>query len=284
MEIHTIVDPIRIRRAVLGFSGWPDAGKTIQQTFSELNKVLPCRAAAEWDLDGFWHTESSRPLISVRHGQIKSMDWPTYRFSLCNSPDAEPILVGMGPEPTIHWRPFARKFIRTLKGWGCEEIILLGSVYDEVFHDEILLTGIVNDSQGYNQVQALGCRQIEYTGPGAIHAVLMEYASKSQMRALSIWSHFPSYLNAPHELLIARLLHAIGTILDVEFKTDHLSQIWERRQKEIEELIENELELRQAMETQKEPGFFQPPVQPSAKVIEIDEFLRRRRERRADKE
>ncbi len=284
MDIQTFVDPIRIRRAVLGFSGWPDAGKTIQHAFGELNTVLQCRSAAAWDLDGYWHTESSRPLVSVHHGRIKSLDWPTYRFSLCTPRQSEPILLGMGPEPSIHWRPFARKFLKILEGWGCREILLLGSVYDDIFHDEVLLTGVVQDAEGYNLVRDLGCSQIEYSGPGAIHAVIMEMAADLQMKAYSIWSHFPSYLNASHELLIARILRMMGDFLKLEFKTDHLLRSWKKREKEIEELIENDEEVRQVLDSIRQADTLQAPVHTPATVIQLDEFIRRRQERLLKKE
>lgn len=280
MNVQTLVEPIKVSQAILGFSGWPDAGKTVERTLAELQKALPSQLAAVWDMDGFWNTDASRPQVFVQHGQIQHLDWPEYRFSLCTLPSGEPILIGFGPEPSTRWRTFTHELLTLLKHWGCEEIFLLGSLYDQIFHDEAIFSGIVQDSRSFNWVRELGCRQVEYKGPGGVHTAIMEAALDAGAHCLSIWAHYPFYLNSPHELLISHLLEMLGALVGAEFETGRLEQAWEKREKEIEGLIRDDQELRQTLEGMKRDdrldgvGSLRLP----AKVVRLDDFLKKRKE------
>lgn len=276
--LETFFEPIQARQALLTFSGWPDAGKLIQSTLTELRQAFPMERVAVWDLEGFWHTESSRPQVTVQHGQIQRLDWPAYRFFLGQPATREPFLIGTGPEPGHNWRTFTDQLLHLLKGWSCEEIYLLGSFSDQVYHDEILISGVAGNTRGINQIYDLGCQHIEYKGPVAIHGAIMEAARDLNIHCLSLWAHLAFYLNGPHEMLTAELLQLLGKILGMEFKTSHLRKAWLEREKEIEELIQQDPELRQMLETmEREPSLRQAPSQ-AAKVIRLDEFLKRRHE------
>ena len=276
MTIETFYEPIRIRQAVLNFTGWPDSAKLVQYTITELRKAFPVERAAVWDLDGFWHTESSRPQIMIQHGQIQSMDWPAFHFFLGRPATREPLLIGTGPEPGCHWRTFTDQLLHLLKGWGCKEIYLLGSLSDEIFHDEILVSGIAQDILGVNQIHELGCQHIEYSGPASIHGTILEAARDLDIHCLSLWAHIPFYVNGLHEMLMAHLLQLLGKLFGMEFTTRHIEEAWQEHEKEIEELIQQDPELRHMLETMdREPSLREIP-KPKSKVIQLDEFLKKR--------
>lgn len=276
MDIKIFKNPAGIRRALLSFSGWPDAGKVVQMTLVELKRAFSSELAAAWDVDGYWHADSQRPTVTVRHGQMQRLDWPAYLFHRCSPPSVPPILVGTGPEPSFHWRMFTAELMDLLQKWECREIILLGSVYDQIFHDEILISGVVQDSADLNLMLDLGCQQVEYSGPGAIHSAIMEMALQRGMRCIGLWAHFPSYLSAPHELLMAHLLQMLGVLFSFEVDTSHLMENWQLREKEIRTLIQEDDELRQALDSLKKQTRERIPQQHrSSKVIRLDDFKRR---------
>ncbi len=276
MRIDTFINPIQIEKALLGFTGWPDAGKVIQQSFAEIKKALPSEQIAVWNLEGFWHTDSSRPLVFVRHGRIRRLDWPEYHFFLVRLPSSEDILLGLGPEPTTNWGAFSSELVTLIKSWGCKELYMLGSVYDQVFHDEVLISGLVHDSRGINQVRDLGLEQVEYAGPAAVHSVIMEAARRAAIHSVGLWVHYPSYLSAPHELLIASLLKKLGLLLDFEIDTGSLMRDWKKREKEIEHRIEHDHELRddlQSVVREKAPANASSLTR--GKILRMDEFVKR---------
>lgn len=278
MKMRILGDPIRIRKAVLSFTGWPDAGKVVQLTLEEMEKSLACEPAAQWNMDGYWHTGSSRPEIVVRHGQIQRFDWPSYRFSICRLPSTEPVLIGTGPEPAMRWESFARELLGQLEQWGCREIIFLGSLYDQISHEETVVSSVVQDILGFNRVREAGCLQIEYDGPAAVHSAIMEAAQEYDIHSVSVWAHFPFYLDGPHEMIMARLLKILGTLLGNRFDTRNLERRWQKREKEIENLVLANHELRHTLDAmRKGPKTATPDDRPS-KLLHLDEFIKRRRE------
>lgn len=278
MSIHTLLDSVRAHRAILGFLGKPDAGETISRVFSELESALPSELAAVWDLDAYWCTDATRPEVFAQHGQIRHIEWPEFRFSLCSPPSSQPFLLGIGPEPSMHWRSFIRKLLARLDQWGCREILLLGSFRDQIFHDETIFSAVVHDPAGFNRMRELGCEELHYEGPAAVHSVIMEAATNEGFRCAAIWSHYPFYLNSQHELLAARLLDIVGALFGIQFDTTRLLVSWHKKEREIEDLIHSDQELRRLLDGMKreEPLTTTDPAPHN--VLRLDEFLKKRKE------
>jgi hypothetical protein len=279
MNMETLVEPIRADRAVLSFKGWPDAGEMVQHSVQELTNLLAWTPAALWDLDGFWQLDSVRPQVHIRHGQIQRMDWPSYEFRVSEPVGGQCLLLGVGPEPTCNWRRFAEILVAQLQNWQCREIILLGSLYDQIFHDEVVISAVVQDSRSYSRVRELGCRLVQYQGPGAIHAAIMESAAKVGMQGMSLWAHLPFYLKGPSELLMSHYLRVLGQLLGLPMNTGHLLEVWKERQTEIEALIEQDRELRQLLEQLKNcEAEGRTACGSRPKVVSLEEFLKKRQE------
>jgi hypothetical protein len=285
MRIRVHAQSIQIRQAILHFAGWPDAGSLIELILSEFKKMYTCEHAASWDLDGFWHTEATRPQVRIQHGQIKQFEWPEYKFHLCKPVTGETVLLGTGPEPNCSWRVFVENLLQQLQKWGCKEIFLLGSMLDQIFHDEVLISCIVQDEHGYNQVREQDCQRIEYEGPAAIHGAIMESALSMGIRCFSFWAHLPFYLKGPNELLAAHYLKILTRFTGGEPDTTHLLKAWKDRQSRIESYIEQDDQLRQTLELLKQQerphkiSSYSP-----AKIVRMEEFLRRRNDQDTDPE
>ncbi len=283
MHVQTYSDSISASRVLLHFSGWPDAGEMVEFTLAELKNMVPLELVAEWNLEGYWQTESLRPLVQVHHGQIKRMEWPLFRFFMGRYGGHEPFLVGTGAEPCRNWRSFTSELLGLLGQWGCREVVLLGSLYDQIFHDEVVISAIVQDTKGYNQLRELGCRPADYVGPGSVHSAILEATQGTEMRCLSIWTHLPYYLQGPHELTAARCLEIIGALLGFTLDPVHLRQRWDEREGEIEELIHNDHELRQAIEVLKNDRQRRQAGSPN-NVLRMDDFMKKRHDPRPDEE
>lgn len=284
MNIETCKESIRAPQVVLGFSGWPDAGKLVEFTFLQLKTLVAHELAAEWDLDGFWHTEATRPQITVQHGQIRHIEWPSFQFfSTPNDASTPTLFWGSGPEPSLSWRLFAEELIALLKTWECREIILLGSLLDQVFHDEVLISGVVQDSDGYNRVRRLGCELIEYSGPSAIHSAIMAEAQKSDIRCMSFWAHLPFYLSGPHELIADEFLRILENLLGIELPPNDLAKAWKTKEKQIEQLVHQDQGLRQAIDAIKKEKVMRRSGL-SSKVVRFEDFLKKRNDLDPDKE
>lgn len=276
MNIRNLVESVDARLAILGFSGWPDAGKLIEFTLNQLKTLVPCHTGAIWDLDGYWHTDSLRPQITLRHGQIQQMEWPSFHFLVNDGKKSAPsVVLGEGPEPTTSWRRFARELVAALKEWGCQEILLLGSLLDQVFHDELVISAVVQDAESYNKVRELRCQLIEYIGPSAIHSAIMAEAEQSNIRCICFWAHLPFYLSGPHEMVAAELLRILAGFMGAELPTDDLKQNWQKRKQQIEQMVQQDQNLRQAIESIKKQKVMRRS-ELTSKVVRFEDFLKRR--------
>ncbi|MGV8074526.1 MAG: PAC2 family protein [Syntrophobacteraceae bacterium] len=275
MNIKVLSEPTGVKKAVLGFSGYPDAGKTIERVMMEIRGMTGSAPVALWDLDGFWNTQSSRPQVVIRHGRIRKLEWPAFHFWSVVPLSSQSVLFGAGPEPASNWKVFIKELLEQLEEWGCEEIILLGAAYDQVFHDEVAISSIVQDAQHYNLLLELGCGQIEYSGTSSIHTAVLEAARAMGIRCLSIWVHLPFYVDGPNELMMAHCLQLLGKLIGFEFQTDHLMKRWHEREKEIQTLIEQNQELRRTLEFIRKGKLSRGFPHDSSKVVSLDEFKRR---------
>jgi hypothetical protein len=284
MSIHALLPVTPARKALLSFSGWCDAGYMTQHLMGEITRGCPCEPLASWDLDGFWKTDSQRPQVDIRHGRIQSMQWPSMDFVLGKTCLQEPVILGFGPEPSSSWRRFADELLRFLQEWGCQELYLLGSIRDQIFHDEIVISAVGEDSEGLNRIVEAGCLQIDYQGPAAVHSAIIAAARPLEIRTLSIWAHVPFYLQSPHELVMVHLCRLFDRWLNIKLETRHLMDRWRKRQREIEELIDQSAELRKILDSMARGAHLRTDSALSSKVVRLEEFLKKRQGQQSDPE
>ncbi|SMC27697.1 Predicted ATP-dependent carboligase, ATP-grasp superfamily [Desulfacinum hydrothermale DSM 13146] len=277
METTPLAPKIHAPKAVISFMGWPDAGGLSSKILEEIRRQHPCVRAAVWDLEGFWHTSEQRPHVVIRHGQIQRLEWPQMRIFMPSDDSKPPFLWGVGPEPTIGWRRFSMQLLEKLKEWGVRELVLLGSLYDHIFYDEICISGLAHDAQGYNQIQAWGCHTGEYEGPSSIHAAILEAAPHLKIRAVNLWAHVPFYLKEPHGLLLHRLMEILGDFLERRWDLSHLLTAWKDQEREIEKMLSQDSDLAQQIKALKKGEPVPPPERSrgSAQVIRLDRFQKK---------
>lgn len=278
MNIQQFLKPLSVKRALLGFSGWPDAGYMTQNLLGRMKEELPSKLVATCDLDGFWHTDIHRPHIVIRYGQIQKMDWPGYHFHLCSPAGTDPILLGTGPEPQCSWHRFVEDLLDFLIQCECKELFLLGSLRDQIFHDEIVITGMAQDPESINKMLAANCSPVEYEGPCAIHSIIIEAAQRRHIQAIGIWAHVPFYLESPHELVMVHLCQLFEYWFGFSLQTQPLMEAWRQRQHEIRELIEQSSELRKILSSMKKGTSRRKSLGLSSKVVSFEEFLKKKQE------
>ncbi len=278
MKIHGNNPPGKVRKALLAFSGWPDAGHFARRLFAELEHCFTYRPLATWNLDEFWHSETVRPQITISHGQVKRIDWPVYRFYLGEGSGLEPVLLGYGPEPDCLWQRFSRILTAQLRRWGCREVILVGSLYDRVFHDEVQVSAVIQDVRGYNLARSWGCRLADYQGPSAIHGAVMDAAPGAGLSCVSVWTHLPFYLKNASELAVHHLLELLGRdFFHQQWNLQPLLERWNERLKEIEKLLEREPALLEQLASLRQPAAAEKDQNvKKAQIIHLDDFAKRR--------
>lgn len=273
---------------IVGFTGWCDAGAVVHYTMNHIIETCDARELGRWEIEPYLHIEQERPHIRIHHGIVQGLTWPSITFYSLYHKETRKHLIAVGQEPSYNWRAFSREFINRLRHLGIRQIIILGSLYDQVFHDEAFASAVVMTPTALNIARSAGCKLLQYEGPAAIHGALMIEAQDAGIEAIALWSHVPFYLKGPHEKAMAHLIGVISKITGANFPAGSLMEQWNMRVKQLEKLIEEDEELRNLIDTLKHqerpsiralppPESMTVPPQPP-KIIHIDEFIRKKRE------
>lgn len=280
---------IRYHTAIIGFSGWCDAGAVVQNTVNHIARLCDAEELERWDLEEFLHSDRERPYIRIEHGIVQEFSWPAVVFYKLRRKTMDKLLLVFGPEPSCKWRQFSKDLIRRLLHYGIRRIVMLGSLYDQIFHDEVFLSAVVMTPSALNIARSAGCRLIQYEGPAAVHGAVMMEAREKGIEAVALWSHVPFYLKGPHEKAMVVMLDVLSRITAVNFPHGNLAHQWAARVKQLEKLLEEDEELRNIIETLKHqtppPIRALPGASPSMgatqappKIIHIDDFIKKKRE------
>ncbi len=274
------------RTILLGFFGWCDAGNNVKFLMEHIISKYSVRESCEWNIEKYWHSGIERPKITVKYGIIRKISWPSIRFFYLDS-GGNLQGIAFGPEPTHNWKNFSLELVEKIQSLDFERIILLGSLYDQILHDEAIVSGVVTHPRELNIIRSLGCQLIEYEGPSAIHSQIMLETASHNLETLSLWMHIPFYLKGPHEKVIAKLFDVINILTDANFSTEELLDKWEIKRRELEKLLSNDEELKGVLNSikQKEQKPFKAlpsassmaPDHATTKIINIEEFIKRKK-------
>lgn len=278
-------ETLYIPKMFVVLKGWADAGGMAQAVFARIRERLPCRRIARMDMDVSVHGAEHRPQVVVHHGVLKDFRWPALEFYLPEDPAHQDVVFAVGWEPASHWRSFLSDFVSFLESWRCRHLLLLGSLYDQIFYDEIRISGVAVDAAGYNLLRRWGCQFAEYAGPGAIHSAILNEVRGKPLTAVNLWAHVPFYLKDAHELLVHRVMEIVGDFAGLSWNLDDLLAEWKEREREIEQILSQDPSLREQIRALKKEGA--PPAPKDSKpargeVIDLRRFQKKAKNEEAD--
>jgi proteasome assembly chaperone (PAC2) family protein len=264
---------------VAGFGGWGNAGEVATSTVNFMIESFAAQQLATVESDDFFLFSVNRPLVSIAHGRLKSLDLPRSRFYYATNSPRRDLILFFGPEPQLCWYRYAEAFMQLCHRFGVNTFITLGGLHDEVLHNEIKISaagGSMDDVQRLRQLKE-PVELIDYVGPSAIHSLFLAQASEEKLESISLWAHAASYLQGTNYKLCSGLIRRLNLLLDLEVDPSELDLSWKLVEDQIDELIGKNEQLKQHVEELKkreQRGSF--PSRPSspAKVIRLDEFLK----------
>ena len=271
-------DTLHIPKMFVVLKGWADAGGMAQAVFDRIQEKLPCRIIARLETDVSVHGMEHRPQILAQHGVLKEFQWPALEFYRPEDPAHQDMVFAVGWEPVAQWRLFLKDFVSLLESWGCRHLLLLGSLYDQIFYDEIRLSGVAVDAAGYNLLRRWGCQFAEYAGPAAIHSAILNEVRTKPVTAVNLWAHVPFYLKDAHELLVHRVMEIVGDFAGIPWNLDDLLEEWKNREREIEEILSQDPSLREQIRALKKLGAHPAPTDAKparGEVIDLRRFQKK---------
>jgi len=296
VRTHESLGGLRLRRpyAVLGFGGWIDAGFAATGSVRYLIDHLPTRRVAELDPEAFYSFTDTRPRVRIRDG-MREAEWPQAEFFVATLPtEAEHDLVLFtGPEPNLRWQTFCRVMLDVFQQMGVEAVASLGAVLAPVHHRaRVSLRGRGTTDQLKAELRRRKIGSGNYQGPTGISTVLLLAAQERGLAGLSLSASSPSYLaNVPNPRTSAALLRAVADILHVPLPLGQLERDARALMDQIDQSIESQPELREAVERLADEGAEPedlapapesevseepPPELPSSAAVlrDLEDFLR----------
>jgi proteasome assembly chaperone (PAC2) family protein len=264
---------------VAGFGGWGNAGEVATSTVDFLVKSLEAQQLASLESDVFFLFSVNRPLVTIAHGHLKSLDLPRSRFYFSTNSLGRDLILFFGPEPQLCWHQYVEAFMQLCHRFGVRTFITLGGLHDEVLHNE---TKISAAGASMDEVQRLRelkepVELIEYVGPSAIHSLFLAKALEQKIESISLWAHAASYLQGTNYKLCSGLIKRLNLLLGLEVEPTELDLSWKLVEDQIDQLIEKNEQLKQHVEELKkreQRGSFTSRPSSPAKVIRLDEFLK----------
>lgn len=230
---------------IAGFDGWGNALDVSKGMANYLIRKLNARPFARINPDVFYRYDKNRPKVNIEAGTLKSIAYPGGSFYAVQTDSGSGDLVILeADEPHLQWNRFAEDFFTLCSRLEVETIVTLGSMYDNVVHSDRIVSGISSDDTVFMALKQKNVIPVYYQGPSAIHSTIQAEGVKRGFRCISLWCHCPYYLqNTTHYGMLAHLGVLLASLGKFELGTKDLETRWQEIERQIEELVESNLEL-----------------------------------------
>lgn len=119
------------RYVILGFSGWPDAGKAASLTVEYFIRSLNAEKVIELDYSTMHDLTISRPFVEIRNALIERLHMPRALFYYwADSNQNASLMIFSGPEPSFKWREFSDFVLKICNLISAKRVYLIGGVFD----------------------------------------------------------------------------------------------------------------------------------------------------------
>lgn len=227
---------------ILAFEGWNDAGDAASTALDYVARRFDAEVVATIDPEAFFDFGSTRPMIRLREGGSRSIEWPEVSFSVLDTEGERTVIVLTGPEPRLRWRTFCEQVVTVAQRLNVTTAISLGALLAEVHHAQpVSVFGASADEALTSQ---LGLRKSTYSGPTGIVGVLQDALQRAGVPAMSLWASVPTYVpssTSPKAALA--LVERLVEVLEIPLSAGDLRIAASRYERQIDDLLDDDDEL-----------------------------------------
>lgn len=267
---------------IAGFDGWGNALDVSKAMISYLVRKLGAKKFANLHGELFYKFDEARPWVNIEEGEIRSVDPPVGEFFAASVPEADhDIVLFRAHEPHLRWFTFIEEVLAICKEVGVNLLISVGSMYDNVLHTDLIISGIATSQPLLQTLKDNNIIPITYHGPGAIHSLFHSRAKEMGFHGVSLWCHCPYYLQgATHFGLVSALADVLCSLCGFQIDKVELELSWKELSQQIESLIKKNPELQKLVEELKRAKVrgswetIKGSLRRDGKVIHIEDFLR----------
>jgi len=267
---------------IAGFEGWGNALDVSKVMISYLIRKLGAHKFAILSGELFYKFDETRPWVKIEKGQLRSIELPRGEFFAVEIPASEhDVVLFRAREPHVRWLTFVQEVLGLCKDLKVATIITLGSMYDNVLHSDVVISGIASTQLLLNTLQKKNILPISYNGPSAIHSVFHSKGHEMGFECVSLWCHCPYYLQGTtHFGLVSALGEVISSLCGFELDRLELDASWKELSQQIQSLIDKNPELHKLVEELRRAKVrgswetIRDSIKKDGKVIHIEDFLR----------
>lgn len=238
------------RYMLLGFSGWPDAGRVASLTTEYFAKALQAEKIMELDYSEIYDLTMNRPIVEIREALIEKLHMPgaAIYYWMAPSQDAS-LVIFSGAEPSLRWKEFSDLILRLCNLLSAKRIYLVGGVLDQVPHTRRpKISAVVNMEHLKIEMKLSGLDLSEYTGPASIHSYLMMRARDAGIEAVGLWAHTPTYLQHPNAIASYHLALKLCELMGITVNLSELKYMADSLKQAVSEAMEKNADFRRMVE------------------------------------
>ena len=235
---------------IIGFEGWPDAGRVSSGVASYLRDKLAARKLADFAPDDFYlfqapSAEAKRPVTDIQNGLIKEFSLPATTAWFHKSEGADhDLIILLGREPELRWSEYISLVFSLARSFGVTRIYALGGTYDVVPHTiEPLISAVISEPDLEPELNQYGIQLVNYRGPSSIHAMLLTSADRGDIEVINLWGYVPHYVQVANTRVCYTMLTKLTELLELDLDLDDILEDSRRLDEMVDKAVAQKPEL-----------------------------------------
>jgi proteasome assembly chaperone (PAC2) family protein len=238
------------RYMLLGFSGWPDAGRVASLTLEYFVRALDAEEIMEIDYSEINDLTTSRPFVEIKDALIEMLQMPgAVIYYWMDEEQSASLIIFSGVEPGLRWREFSNLILNLCNILSAKRMYLVGGVLDQVPHTRrTKISAVVNMEHLRLEMKLSGLDLTEYSGPASIHSYLMLRAREAGIEAVGLWAHTPTYMQHPNAIAAYHLAMKLAELMRITIGLSELKMMADSLRQAMSRAVEENADLRKMVE------------------------------------
>jgi hypothetical protein len=256
-EIRFDVEPaLESPALLLAFEGWNDAGEAASGAARFIAEALGAAPLGEIDGEHYFDFTVQRPLVRQGDDGRRHLTWPRFAFQYAVIPGRTELVIGVGPEPHLHWRKWCDEMVRLARKLRVSRVVVLGAfLADVVYSLPVHITGFAWPPE---RIEGLGLRTSNYEGPTGMPGVLASVYPDAGFETVSFWAGLPHYIPlSPNPRGTLALVQQAARYLDLPIDRSPLEREAAEFEGKTSELVAGDPQLAEYVRELKKRGFAQ---------------------------
>lgn len=280
---------LRAPYLVAGFAGWPNGGGVSTDVVDFLKSYLAAERIGDITADDFYAYSSpslaSRPIVTIRQGVVKTLHFPTNELYVWQGQgNAHDLVLLSGIEPDLHWPQFAEAVLECVRTFAVQRLYTIGGYLDYAPHTrEPRISAVMTHETLRQSLAHEDLDLTDYEGPTSIQSYLLALCQEHGIEGISLWGSTPSYIQGAYPKVTQSMLQLLSRLWGLPLELGSFEEQKAELETSLHEQIDSNPELADYIKRleqaydQDEPE--QPPFETDTIVDEIQQFLRRRRDK-----